>query len=95
MSTIMSLDRERVRLEPASVFSMPMEVVDEIGLTRGEKLATLQRWADGLHSQLRATSEGMPSPPGMSARDVALLDEIAMAQKVLNEQEASVDRGGT
>ena len=85
MSTIMHLNTQAARFNPASVFARPMDIVSERGLTCGQKLAALQRWADTLHAHLAATSEGMQTPPGVSARDLATLDEITKAQTVLLE----------
>lgn len=85
MSTIMHLNTEAARLDPASVFGRPLDIVSEPGLTCGQKLAALQRWADTLQAHLAATSEGMQTPPGSSAKDIALLDEITKAQAFLQE----------
>ncbi len=83
MSTIMHINTQAARLDPASAFARPMDIVSENGLTRGQKLAALQRWADSLHAHLAATSEGMRTPAGMSAKDLATLDEIGKAQAIL------------
>lgn len=85
MSTILHLNTEAARFDPASVFARPLDIVAERGLTLGQKLATLQRWADTLQAHLAATSEGMQTPPGTSAEDIAILDEIGMAQAFLQE----------
>lgn len=85
MSTISHLNTEAARLDPASVFARPSEIVADQGLTLVQKLAALQRWADTLQSHLAATSEGMKTPPGSSAKDIALLDEITKAQAFLQE----------
>ena len=89
MSTIMHLNTEAARSDPASVFARPLDIVSEPGLTCGQKLAALQRWADTLQAHLAATSEGMRTPPGMSANDVAILDEIGKAQAILLEPKAA------
>ena len=85
MPTIIHINTDAARLDPASVFARPMDIVSEVSLTRGQKLAALQRWADSLQDQLAAASEGMQTPPGRSADDVATLDEIAAAQTILQE----------
>lgn len=85
MSTIFHLNIEAARFDPASVFARPLDIVAERGLTLVQKLAALQRWADTLQAHLAATSEGMQTPPGLSARDVAILDEIGKAQEFLQE----------
>lgn len=83
MSKIMNLNIEKARFDPASVFARPMDIVSEQGLTCGQKLAALQRWADNLQAHLAATSEGMQTPPGMSAQDLAIIEEIGKAQAIL------------
>ena len=83
MSMIVHINTEAARLDPASVFTRPMDIVAESGLTRGQKLAALKRWADMLQDQLAATSEGMQTPPGTCARAVATLEEIGEAQAQL------------
>lgn len=85
MSTIYHLNTEAARFDPASVFARPLDIVAERGLTLVQKLAALQRWADTLQAHLAATSEGMQTPPGTSANDVAILDEIGKAQAFLQD----------
>lgn len=84
MSSTMPLKTEAAQLDPASVFSRPNDIVAATGLTCGQKLEALQRWADTLQAHLAATSEGMQTPPGVSAKDLATLDEIGKAQLQLN-----------
>lgn len=90
MSTIVHLNTEAARLDPASVFQRPLDIVSEPGLTCGQKLAALQRWAETLQAHLAATSEGMKTPPGMSAKDLATLDEIGKAQAILMDAHGPV-----
>ncbi|MGH6815018.1 MAG: hypothetical protein ACREC6_04880 [Hyphomicrobiaceae bacterium] len=85
MSTIMHLNPETALFDPAAEFARPMDIVDEQGLTRGQKLAALRRWAENLQHQLAATSEGMQTPPGTTTAEVATLDEIKKAQILLSE----------
>lgn len=84
MSTILRINTEAARNNPASVFARPMDVVSEPGLNTGQKLAALQRWAEGVRSRLAASSEGMRTPRGLSPQDLATLDEIGHAQAVLH-----------
>ena len=39
-----ALDRRLAKQDPERTFNSPLEIVDERLLTRGEKLATLNRW---------------------------------------------------
>jgi hypothetical protein len=86
MTENIPLDREAAKQDPETVFERPLEILDEQLLTRGEKLATLQRWRQNILEQLRATSEGMP-PDGASAERTGVLDEIEEARRRLTEGE--------
>jgi hypothetical protein len=44
MTGVRALNRDTAKQMPESVFESPLEIVDEILLTKGEKLATLNRW---------------------------------------------------
>jgi hypothetical protein len=81
-----SLDREAAKQEPERAFKGPLEILDEQLLTKGEKLATLERWRRNILDQLRATSEGMASD-GESADRTAVLDEIEEAKRRLTVRE--------
>lgn len=59
MSEVSKLPRGEAKLDPGSVFDSPAEIVDEVLMTRGEKIATLKRWRAEIVSQLRAADEGM------------------------------------
>jgi hypothetical protein len=83
MSTDKQVNTEAAQFNPSGVFGRPMDVVSQPGLTLDQKLAALQMWADTLQAHLAATSEGMQTPQGMSAKDVATLDEITKAQGIL------------
>jgi hypothetical protein len=78
-----ALDREAAKEQPQNIFSSPLEIVDEELFTKGEKLATLERWRQGVLEQLAATSEGMPTA-GVSANHMKVLDEIEEAKRRLN-----------
>jgi hypothetical protein len=47
-----SLNRTFAKRNPARVFSSPSDIVDEMLLTRGEKLGTLDRWRQSILDQL-------------------------------------------
>jgi hypothetical protein len=85
MSEISNISVEKARLEPESVFKHPRDVVTEMGLTRGQKLATLARWRQHLLDKLRATDEGMPPPPGGTSADATMLIEVEKAEIDLQE----------
>lgn len=87
--TSATIDAEKARLTPDSVFSRPLEIVSYPHLAREQKITALERWALTLQDRLRATSEGMAPPPGKSAAEAAAVEEIAQAiQLVKGEQPA-------
>jgi hypothetical protein len=77
------LDREAAKQDPQRVFKRPLEILDEQLLTKGEKLATLERWRQSILEELRATSEGMPTD-GDSAELTGVLDEIEDSKRLLD-----------
>jgi hypothetical protein len=79
MSEVGHLNTEAAKMDPARFFAAPMDLVDEIMLSRGEKMATLERWrAKALH-ELAAANEGMATH-GASGKLVRVLDEIKEAE---------------
>lgn len=88
MAVIMQIDTAKATSNPESVFADPGEIVGHIGLTRGQKVSALQRWAFDLRARIDAVSEGMNGhQEGAYTRDVALLrtverllEEVASAQ---------------
>jgi len=82
MSTIGHLEPEAAKFAPETVFSSPMHLVDEVMLTRGEKLATLERWRYNILRELDATNEGMPCCSA-TAKNADLLNQIEEARKLL------------
>jgi hypothetical protein len=79
------LDRELAKHSPETVFSHPSVLRDEILLTYGEKLATLERWRLNLLHELSAASEGMPTR-GVSSPLLKLLEEIEETKEALRVQ---------
>jgi len=82
---IQNLDRNAAKLDPESYFASPQDVADEHGLTRGEKLATLERWASQVDRRLASGSEGMPTQ-GTEAADGELLRQIELVKLQLEDQ---------
>lgn len=87
MGEISNICVEQARLEPETVFRRPHDLVSEVGLTRGQKLATLARWRQHLVDKLRATGEGMAPPPGETSADATMLSEVEKAELELQEPE--------
>jgi len=62
MTEVRALNRDAAKQQPESVFETPLEIVNEILLTKGEKLATLNRWRRSILGELDASNEGMATP---------------------------------
>ena len=77
-----SLNRDAAKQRPESLFASPIDIVAEPLLTRGEKLATLDRWRQTLIEQLNASGEGMRTQ-GYSADQIKTLDLIEQAKDLL------------
>jgi hypothetical protein len=86
------LDREAAKQQPEIVYKRPLEILDEHLLTKGEKLATLDRWRQSILEQLKATSEGMP-PDGNTPDRTEVLDEIEEVRRRLAEPEPDQTSG--
>ena len=55
-----TIDLDQARLDPASVFANPHDVIAAKGLTEEDKKSILGRWQEDADAQLRAGDEGMP-----------------------------------
>ena len=55
-----AIDLDQARLDPASVFNHPRDVIAARGLTEEEKKSILSRWQEDADALLRAADEGMP-----------------------------------
>jgi hypothetical protein len=76
------LDRELAKQSPEIVFGHPSVLRDEVLLTYGEKLATLERWRLNILQELSAASEGMPTR-GSTDSLLKVLEEIDDAKETL------------
>ena len=54
------IDLDKAKLDPASVFHAPEDVLAAPGLSLEDKKAILIRWEADADALLRATEEGMP-----------------------------------
>lgn len=82
MSTIGQLNVAGAKLDPAKYFATPQDIVATVMLTRGEKIATLERWRLEILRQLDAANEGMRTS-GRSSMQAKQLDEIEVARQQL------------
>lgn len=86
MSEIMRIVPDKARQDPEAVFARPADVEKHLGLTRGQKLATLRRWEADVTQRLGATAEGMPAND-TTLDDAALLKEIKIVIEAINSGE--------
>ena len=54
------IDLDKAKLDPASVFRAPKDVLAAPGFSLEDKKAVLTRWQVDADALLRATEEGMP-----------------------------------
>ena len=88
MTEIIHLNTEKSRFEPDAVYEKPADVVNEPGLTRGQKVAALECWELALQDRIRATGEGMAPEAGQTADEAATVIEVAQALAQLRDQPA-------
>ena len=86
MSTKLNSDSELAKLDPEARFSRPVDVLNENGMTRDQKIAVLERWHLSLVERLRATDEGMAPPAGQTAAEAAAIEEISDMLKTLRRE---------
>ena len=78
MSEIGSINPTQAKHNPDSVFESPLDIVDEVMLTRGEKIGTLERWRVTVLQQLAASDDGMRTQ-GVSDKLAGTLSDIGTA----------------
>jgi hypothetical protein len=76
------LNRDFAKHNPERTFRSPFEIVEERLFTRGEKIATLNRWRQSILEELRASGEGMRTH-GLSLGRSRLLEQIEAARNEL------------
>jgi hypothetical protein len=77
---VSQLNRSLAKQDPEGTFESPLGIVNEMMLTRGEKLATLDRWRQAILEQLVAQGE---------AKRAQLLGEIEEARTRLRSAASS------
>ncbi len=65
-----AMDLERAKLDPASVFHAPHDVLGAPGLSSEDKKSILARWEADVEALLRATEEGMPPADNRSPAEL-------------------------
>ena len=79
MTEVRALNREVAKQQPDSAFETPLEIVNEVLLTKGEKLATLERWRLSILGELDASNEGMATR-GYAGKQLKVLEAIEEAK---------------
>jgi hypothetical protein len=64
------MDLDKAKLDPASVFHAPEDVLGAPGLSPEDKKAILVRWEADIEALLRATEEGMPPSDNRSPAEL-------------------------
>jgi hypothetical protein len=85
MTGVRALNRDTAKQTPESVFESPLEIVNEILLTKGEKLATLNRWRLSILGELDASNEGMATL-GYASEQLTVLEAIEQAKARLKRR---------
>lgn len=75
-------DLEKAKLNPASVYKKPADVLDDASLSNNDKTDILERWAYDEREKEVATEENMAGPNG----DNNILDEILKALRSLGAE---------
>ena len=81
---IAAMDLEKAKLDPASVFRAPEDVLGAPGLSPEEKKSILVRWEADVEALLRATEEGMPPSENRSPAELL---------RAVHEAMQSLERG--
>ena len=79
--TCSAMDIEQAKLDPASVFHAPHDVLGAPGLSPEDKKSILVRWQADIEALLRATEEGMP--PAENRSPAELLRAVQQAMQLL------------
>ena len=87
MPEISRISLDLARYEPGRAFATPQQLVASTALTRGQKVATLDRWWMQIQDQIKASGEGMPANQWTEI-DLELLEQIHAAQRLLADQDS-------
>jgi hypothetical protein len=74
------IDLDKAKLDPASVFHAPKDVLGAAGLSVEDKKAILIRWEADAEALLRATEEGMPPADNRNPAELLRAVHIALEQ---------------
>lgn len=83
---IARINRDVAKTDPEAAFERPEAVLEEVALTRGEKLSVLSRWEELVEQRLAAGNEGMPTR-GSEPVDADLVRRIGLTKLALEGEE--------
>ena len=84
MSKIGRLFTKEAKFNPAMHFTLPRDVLGEVMLTRGEKLATLERWRTQVLRQIQVF--GREDQSRAAADPARILDDIEQTKTLLKSE---------
>lgn len=79
MSTISRVKPDQARYNPEAEFGHPSRLLESVALTRGQKIAALERWAFALQRRIDAGSEGMTGSE-RAPEELELLESVRQAR---------------
>lgn len=82
MVEVLRINTQKALHDPASVFGSPEALASEIALTRGQKIATLQRWEEQVCERLAAAGSEL-SHLGAPMIEADLLEAIRSVRENL------------
>ena len=88
MKTLTAADLDQAKLDPASVFRAPEDVL-RASLSPEDKKAILLRWEEDVEALIRATEEGMPTSNNRRGPAEVLRDVQAALEDLDRETSAS------
>ncbi len=88
MTTETAIDFDKAKLDPASVFHAPKDVLKAHGLSDEDKKSILVRWQEDAEALMRATGEGMPPEGRQSPAEL-----LRTVHEAIEELEGSAKKG--
>lgn len=84
MTEISRINMDNARFDPEREFGTPDKLAASIAMTRGQKIAALERWSQQVLDRLNASGEGMPTNH-TSGTDLDLLEQIRAGVEALKK----------
>ncbi len=85
MTATTAIDLDRAKLDPASVFKTPKDVLQASGISIDDKKAILVRWEADTEALMRATEEGMPPSENQNRAPGEMLRAVQEAMQLLEK----------